>query len=371
MKTFFDLVQEVQKKNRCHHCGGCVSFCSAINYGALRFDDKGSPCYDDVAKCIECGICYMICPEISELDNAIKKQAQWSSPAGRIIGTSIVRASDEALRQKATDGGAVTAILLHLFETGRINGAIVSRTTDKGRQPWLATSKQEIFDSAGTHFDASHGMANFADTYSTYSPSIKALKELRKEGIERIAFVGTPCQINTIRKMQAIGIVPADSIEFCFGLFCSGNFVFSGEEFKHIEKEFGFRHEDVESINVKDEFIFTLESGKTIKVPLEKLNRVKRTACRFCNDFSAEYADISFGGIGADKGWTTVITRNPLGRAVLADAVDSVLDAYKYEDNPKYATLAEDAVLKASRAKNHNAQIMLKQLGTKGVSVIG
>ena len=68
MKTFFNLIQEVQKKGKCHHCGGCVSFCSAINYSALTFDDTGKPCYSDIDKCIECGICYMVCPEISELD---------------------------------------------------------------------------------------------------------------------------------------------------------------------------------------------------------------------------------------------------------------------------------------------------------------
>jgi coenzyme F420 hydrogenase subunit beta len=38
MKTFTDLIQEVQEKGLCHHCGGCVSFCTAINYGALELE---------------------------------------------------------------------------------------------------------------------------------------------------------------------------------------------------------------------------------------------------------------------------------------------------------------------------------------------
>ena len=68
MKTFSDLVKEVQDTGLCHHCGGCVTFCTAINFGALKQDVDGKPCYDDEEKCIECGICYMICPEIDELD---------------------------------------------------------------------------------------------------------------------------------------------------------------------------------------------------------------------------------------------------------------------------------------------------------------
>ena len=62
MKTFFNLIQEVQKPGRCHHCGGCVTFCTAINYGALELGEDGKPRYKDIEKCIECGLCYSICP---------------------------------------------------------------------------------------------------------------------------------------------------------------------------------------------------------------------------------------------------------------------------------------------------------------------
>lgn len=371
MKSFFNLIQEVQKQGKCHHCGGCVTFCSAINYSALKFDETGKPCYTDIEKCIECGICYMVCPEVSELDKEIKKRAQWSVPAGRIIGTSVARAKDPIVQERGTDGGVVTAILLHLLETGRINGAIVSKNTKTGRVPCLATSKEEILDSAGTHFEVSPGMANFADEYSTFSPSIKALKEMRKEGVEKIAFVGTPCQINTIRKMEALGIVPADSIEFCLGLFCAGHFIFHDKEFHQIEKKYGFKYRDIESLNIKTDFILNLESGEQIIIPLEQLDIVKRTACNLCNDFSAEYADIAFGGLGAEKGFTTIVTRTPLGRAVLAEALEKVLDPYKYEDNPKYATNAENAVLKTSANKKEKAESNLINIDQKGISVIG
>ena len=90
-----------------------------------------------------------------------------------------------------------------------------------------------------------------------------------------------------------------------------------------------------------------------------------------CSDFAAEYADLSFGGFGADKGFSSIITRTPLGRAVLAEACEKVLTSYKYEDNPKYATNAEDAILKASRKKKEKAEANLKDIENNGVSVIG
>src|SRR5512139_1970143 len=73
MKTFFNLIQEVQKPGLCHHCGGCVTFCTAINYGALELGEDGKPRYKDIEKCIECGLCYSICPEIHELEEETKR----------------------------------------------------------------------------------------------------------------------------------------------------------------------------------------------------------------------------------------------------------------------------------------------------------
>ena len=47
MKTFTDLIEEVQKPGLCHRYGGCVTFCTAINYGALKLDAEGKPRYAD------------------------------------------------------------------------------------------------------------------------------------------------------------------------------------------------------------------------------------------------------------------------------------------------------------------------------------
>lgn len=371
MKTFFNLIQDVQKQGKCHQCGGCVTFCSAINYGALGIDQDGKPRYEEIEKCIECGICHMICPETGELDDEIKKRAEWQAPAGRIIGTSVARARDLIVRERGTDGGCVTAVLLHLFDTGRINGAIVSKSTRSGRQPWLAKTREDIIDAAGIHLDHSHGMANFSELYSTFSPSIKALSELRNEGLERIAFVGTPCQINTIRRMQALGVVPADSIQVCLGLFCSGNFIMSGQGFSKAIASSGIIPGDIEKINIKDNLVLRLTTGERREVPLAALESVKRGACSYCDDFAAEYADISFGGIGAEDGWTTMVTRTRSGQEILADAMATVLEPYPYEDNPKFATRAENAMLLASGNKKERSAIYRRKQEKIQVTVAG
>jgi coenzyme F420 hydrogenase subunit beta len=320
MKTFDNLIEDVQKPGLCHRCGGCVTFCTAVNYGALELDEEGKPRYGDVDKCIECGLCYSICPEIDELDEETKKKLAWSPPIGRIIETGIARATDPDVRKNATDGGVVTALLLHLLKSGKIDGAIVTRQSGPFlREPFLAVSEADIRSAAGFFFDTSHGMKSFSDYYATYG-QIREFEPLIKKGLQRVAFVGTPCQIKSVRRMQTLNIIPADTIKFCLGLFCSGNFVFGDTQKDKIAKIGGFQFDDVQKINIKEDLIIHLNSGEVKTMMLDELEFMKRFACYFCPDYSAEYADVSFGGIGAEQGWTTLITRSPVGRAIIADA---------------------------------------------------
>jgi coenzyme F420 hydrogenase subunit beta len=369
-KTFFNLIQDVQKTGRCHHCGGCVTFCSSINLGALEMDDTGKPRFRKIENCLDCGLCYMICPETQELDQAIKENADWTAPFGRQISLSISQAADEKVQNNGTDGGVVTAILLHLFDTGRINGAIVSKSTDAGRVPFLATTRQAILDSAGSCFHASHGLAQLADTYSTYSPSLDLLSQKGGRIPERLAFVGTPCQVNTLRKMQAMGIVPSDAVDYVFGLFCSGNFSFDAKAFASVESRYRFRYADVEKINIKEDFLFTLTSGRTIAVGLDELDHVKREACHFCNDFGAEYADISFGGLGAAPGWTTAVTRSPQGKEVMASAMGSVLTRWTYDHSPNAIVSAEKTLETACLQKQQKASAYMGQQAQDDLRIV-
>ncbi len=369
MKTFFHLIQEVQKTGRCHRCGGCVTFCTAINYGALKIDDDGKPCYDEIEKCIECGLCYVICPEIDELEEETRRRAAWSEPMGRVVETSVARSTDQRILDRATDGGVVTALLLHLFDRGRIDGAIVTRQTGPfQRAPFLATSREEIIAAAGFFFDTSHGMNQFSEQYMTYS-SIEEFDPMVKKGLKRVALVGTPCQINSVRRMQALELVPADAIQLCLGLFCSGNFVFGAEERARLAALARICWDDVRKVNIKERLLLHMASGAVKSIELEDLYAIRRYACQFCTDYSAELADIAFGGIGAAEGYTTVMARTPLGRAALADARGSgAIEEFNYKKNPSYVTEALNIVRAWSASKKKKAKHNLQDVNGTPVS---
>lgn len=370
MKTFFDLIQEVQKPGLCHRCGGCVTFCTAVNYGALELDDDGKPRFGDIEKCIECGLCHAICPEIDELEEETKSRTAWSEPMGCVLSTTVASAQESTIRERGTDGGVVTALLLHLFDRGRIDGAIVAKQIGPfQRAPFLATTREDIIASAGFFFDTSHGMKQFSDQYMTFS-SIEEFDPLVKQGLGRVALVGTPCQIKSVRRMQVLGLVPSESIRFCLGLFCSGNFIFGEVERENLAQLGGFAWSDVRKINIKEGLIVHLVSGAAVTIDLEDLAPIRRYACRFCPDYAAEYADISFGGIGAEEGWTTVITRTPLGRAAIADAASAeALTHFSPQDNPKFARDALTKVQTWSERKKERAAAFRQKLKARSVQI--
>lgn len=370
MKTFFDLIQEVQKPGLCHRCGGCVTFCSAVNYGALELDPDGKPRYGEIEKCIECGLCHAICPEIDELEKETRERVGWTTPIGRVIETTVARATDPAVRRVATDGGVVTSLLLHLLERGRIDGAVVTRQDGPyRRRPFLATTTEEIKQAAGFFFDTSHGMKDFGDQYMTHS-QIEEFDPMLKKGLKRVAFVGTPCQIKSVRRMQTLGLVPADAVHICLGLFCSGNFTFGEEQRRRLAEIGDFAWEDVRKINIKEGLQIHLRSGQTHAVALDELEFMRRHACRYCPDYTAEFADIAFGGIGAEEGWTTVLTRSPLGRAAFADAAGAgKLEEFSRTVNPKFASQAMTKIRAWSARKRKAAQQNRRQISRKGVRV--
>jgi len=368
MKTFSHLIQEVQDKGLCHHCGGCVAFCTAINYGALEVGEDGRPRYRDKEKCIECGICYSICPEINELDAETKKLVSWSAPMGCILGTAIARATDPEVRARATDGGVLTALLLHLWDRGHIDAAIVSRKAGPfQRQPWLAHTREDILEAAGFHFDTLPNISHFSEVYSTYSPSIAELKDVAQKTFNRVAFVGTPCQINTLRRMEVLGVAPSDAINIHFGLFCSGNFQFGLEERRRLETIGNFQWVDVYKVNLKEELLIHLRNQEIRRIPLDQLDFMRRYACQFCDDYAAEFADLSFGGIGAPEGWTTVMVRSPQGQALLTKALKKDIELFDYKEIPLLSKTMMAKVLEWSEKKKKSATEHFQALEKKAI----
>ena len=131
IKTFQDLIKEVHEKGICQECGGCVSFCSSAEYGIIDFKEPNSPPqYIRKDQCLECGICYHICPQTHILDNELDATYGFtgydSMPIGNYKAIYSCQATDEEFLKYGTDGGVVNSIINYMIEKKLIDGAIVA-----------------------------------------------------------------------------------------------------------------------------------------------------------------------------------------------------------------------------------------------------
>jgi len=317
IKSFKDLIKEVQDKGICGRCGGCVSFCSAGELNALRVGDDGIPELVSEEKCLKCGICYLICPQIRVLDAELKKKFNWEEPIGPYRSIASARTTDKKIKRVCTDGGVVTSLLIYALKKHFIQGAIVSRKSGPfACQPAVVTTPEELIDTAGSHFEKSLHLEEIGKKYSTYSPSIHEVKSLDKRGLDRLALVGTPCQVYTVRKMQLLNIFPSDKITLIIGLFCMENFSFNAKARAKLERKLKIKLENIQKLNIKDDVIVTFANKKTIHLPFEAIDEIARPACFACTDFANDYADISVGGLGSPDGYTTTVVRSLLGERI-------------------------------------------------------
>ena len=332
-KSFEDLIHEVHELGICGQCAGCVSFCSADQIGAIQMTKDGPPTYINKDNCLHCGICYLICPQTKALDPDLHEKYKYKPPIGNWRFISSAQATDHEIRAVATDGGVVTALLLYLLENNLIDGAIVTRHIDPfTREAFLATTKEDLIAAAGSKFD-SQASTEHLGKYTTFVPVTSSLKRFIDADRINLAVVGVPCQINSIRKMQELKIVPSHVVKYVFGLFCYENFIFTEEKRKEMEKKFNFSFKDVIKMNIKDDVIFYLQNTEPLHIPFAEFEEFVRPACTACNDFSNVYSDISFGGLGSKDRFTTAIIRTPLGGEIYNKALAKGYIVEFREDN--------------------------------------
>ncbi|MHA1986773.1 MAG: Coenzyme F420 hydrogenase/dehydrogenase, beta subunit C-terminal domain [Promethearchaeota archaeon] len=328
-KTFQDLINEVHDKGICQECGGCVSFCSSADYNIIGFEEDkpySPPIYINKESCLECGICYYICPQTHILDDELNKTHNFSDfhsePLGSFQEILSCQSNDKGFLERGTDGGVVNTIINYLLEKKLIDGAIVAKTkVPFSRDATFVEDKDGLIQNSGATLEVSSHLDEI-QKYCTYTHSIPQLNFYK---FKKLAVVGTPCQIYTIRCMQDLGVTPSENIEICLGLFCYENFLFDKSQVEKFETEFDVKFENITKINIKETLILKLRdevSGERIvQIPFDRLKDYMRPACNACSDFTNIYADISFGGLGSNERFTTVIPRTKKGKDLISAVI--------------------------------------------------
>ena len=135
---------------------------------------------------------------------------------------------------------------------------------------------------------------------------------------EKIAMVGTPCEIMAASKLQHYTDSP---IDVKLGLFCMENF--SYKYFVNLLKEYDLKMDDIEKFQIEKGFVFLfLKTKQTVKIPLSVAKRIIRKNCNICVELTSETSDISIGSIGSEDGWSTLIIRTKKGEDIVNGAIE-------------------------------------------------
>ena len=375
--TFRELWAKVVQRGICGRCGACTAFCSAAKWNALAIGEDGFPYYADESKCLACGICYLICPLTNDLGAEVRRRFKWRLPIGAYQGIFSVRSTREDVREMKADGGAETSLLLYLLDNYLIQGAIVSRrTTAVGRKPIIATSREEILSAASGHPNAwptggwppSARIWPFVEgLYTTYSPTLSAVKALEDAHLSCVALVGTPCQIGTIRKMQCLGVMPAQVIGYAIGSFCMGHLAFDMPSWQKLEDRLGVDLADVDRLDVGEDLNILLGDGSMLRAPLDAVEELVRPTCLACTEFANDYADLSIGGLGSPDGYSTVVIRTDKGLRVYRGALNQGYSEERAFGGPAESRSEKTRILASmvarARRKRERGEARLREIG--------
>ncbi len=142
--------------------------------------------------------------------------------------------------------------------------------------------------------------------------------------MRRLGFVGTPCQVQGLRKLQALQAATGREwigrVELVLGLFCTGNWSYACMR-GFLEKH-GVSAAEVTRMEISGGVVKLRMKRMQMVLPLRELRRYTRMACRLCVDFTSELSDISAGSAGSPPGWSTLIVRTRTGEILLNEAVD-------------------------------------------------
>ncbi|MHA1146513.1 MAG: Coenzyme F420 hydrogenase/dehydrogenase, beta subunit C-terminal domain [Candidatus Helarchaeota archaeon] len=347
---FHDLKQEIIETNKCTGCGACIAICPVQCLSLNELEPYMLPADSKEMKqpCIDCGLCHEFCPRV-EITNQFSQGSSTILNRGNVF---TAQTTDEQLRGKCQDGGVVTSILKYLFSEDLIDGAVVSKFDSSWKPiPVIVQGIEDLEGSSGTRYSVSPNLSVLSPRYLERK---LALPYDNINGL-RLAFVGTPCQISAIRKMQSHSvkapIFPSNLIKITIGLFCMENFDHEGLVKEFTNTKLGIRDEQIRKMDISKGKLFVYTDDEPKVTPIKDLNSYARNACHYCKDFSNALADISVGSVGSQGGWSTVVIRTEIGEKAFTQAR---IKGYIEVDSVRHETIA--AIQRLENIKNKKAK---------------
>jgi coenzyme F420 hydrogenase subunit beta len=339
--AYNDLERKIINSGFCTFCGACEAACPVQAITVTEDSIKHVDCSADIDSC---PICYEICPH-SEL--LIRKSMKFVSDSpikreglGYYRRILLAQAADPEIRKLGHGGAIVTTLLTNAIEKGIIDSAIVSQAeTQLPVKPkaLVGVVPDDILSAVGSKFFPSSVARAYGSAVYEY-------------GKAKIAFVGVPCHVLALRKLEAWEHKITGNLKVIIGLFCFWTLSF-GRMLDFLSEAYNIDPSKIKRLNIVDELIVETDEGTT-KIPLSEVKPHVLTSCETCADFSSELADISIGSAYPLDEWSTVIIRTKAGEDFFYSAVEAgVINTGVIEQEPDaFAHVIETAVQKRRTA---------------------
>ncbi len=304
------------------------SACANCGFELERIDEYGL----DIAgrevaffadRCSHCGNEYVNAPDILRPDlELLTRFRPQASPLGtrrRIINIS---SRDRDFRGRG--GPKVAGTLLGYLLKEDLADVVLLAHQSVSEEPAVAYTNKDLLGAGEIRMGS--GRAVF--TGSGLRANLLTLTQLKRfvesdGGLHpRIAVMGRPCQIYTIRKLLWDRFAPGYELAFALGIFCYGNFAPAAWGGKRLRELLGFDPAEIRQVEYTgEELRFTSASGDTKKVGQEDVAGLVNANCLQCYDFTVSFSDVSVGHIGPDELFETAILRTELGERIVDQAV--------------------------------------------------
>lgn len=328
MKTKAAFLKRIERGSLCAGCGGCA----ALSGGAITMERsetafprprQNAPISAELDRTIA-GICIGLGQSVEAKGRT--DDVVWGPYVSMRTGWS----TDADIRHRASSGGALSAILVHLLQSGVVDG-VLENTADPddpmGNTTIISRNRDEIADAAGSRYAPSSPLAGIAPLL---------------EGTDRLAFVGKPCDVAALRAWERVDPRIAERFPVKLSFFCAG--VPSLEGAAGILRALEVQENDLATFRYRGHgwpgrATATLKDGSERSMSYHDswgniLSHHVQHRCKLCADGTGKAADIvcadawhadenGYPLFEEEDGISLVVARTDLGEQVLAAARDA------------------------------------------------
>jgi len=273
----------------------------------------------------------------------------------------IARAADQAIVDRAENGGVVTALLKFALESKKADAVLAVQARGGNRYddiPVLITDPQEVIGTAGSLHCASPNIARCLKEYLGGAANMK------------IAVVAKPCDAKAIIELAKRIQINLDNL-FIIGLNCTGTLA-SAKAKLMMSEEFGVDPSDVIGEDIEEgKLTITLKDGTEKERDLAEMEEKgygMRENCRRCEINIPTMADVACGKWGTkDKQTTFIEVCSDKGSDLIDEAVKAGVISVEKADESAVETRKkkDEASIEAARNQQEKDFARFRKMSSK------